>query len=72
VSVGSRSPAVDRVQHFTPHLADAAGPCRHTVGDGWFVEETYVKVAGRWRYVYRAVDQSGQISDVHTARVVTR
>jgi len=25
------------------------------------VDETYVKVAGRWRYVYRAVDQHGQI-----------
>ena len=23
----------------------------------WFVDETYVKVAGRWRSVYRAVDQ---------------
>lgn len=26
------------------------------------VDETYVKVAGTWRYVYRAVDQSGQIT----------
>ncbi len=52
------------VQRFTPPLADAAGPCRHTVGDRWFVDETYVKVAGKWRYVYRAVDQYGQIIDV--------
>jgi transposase, IS6 family len=52
------------VQHFTPLLADAAGPCRHMVGDRWFVDETYVKVAGRWRYVYRALDQHGQIIDV--------
>lgn len=37
---------------------------RHIVGDRWFVDETYVKVAGRWRYVYRAVDQYGQIIDV--------
>jgi transposase-like protein len=28
------------------------------------VDETYVKVAGRWRYLYRAVDQNGQIIDV--------
>jgi len=27
--------------------ADAAKPCRHTVGDRWFVDETDVKVAGR-------------------------
>ena len=29
-----------------------------------FVDETYVKVAGVWRYVYRAVDQHGQVIDV--------
>jgi IS6 family transposase len=28
------------------------------------VDETYVRVAGHWRYVYRAVDQSGQVVDV--------
>ena len=52
------------VQCFTPLLADAARPFRRSVGDRWFVDETYVKVAGRWRYVYRAVDQRGQIIDV--------
>ena len=52
------------VQRFTPLLADAAGPCRHSVGDRWYVDETYVKVAGKWRYVYRAIDQHGQIIDV--------
>jgi transposase, IS6 family len=35
------------VQRFTPLLADAARPCRRAVGDRWFVDETYVKVAGR-------------------------
>jgi transposase-like protein len=55
------------VQRFTPLLADAARPCRHTVGDRWYVDETYVKVAGRWRYVYRAVDQYGQIIDVYVS-----
>ena len=52
------------VQRFTPLLADAARPCRHLVGDRWFVDETSVKVAGRWRYVYRAIDQFGQVIDV--------
>jgi IS6 family transposase len=28
------------------------------------VDEAYVKVAGRWRYIYRAVDQFGQVIDV--------
>jgi len=52
------------VQRFMPLLADAARPCRHLVGDRWQVDETYVKVAGRWRYVYRAIDQFGQVIDV--------
>jgi transposase, IS6 family len=55
------------VQRFTPVLADAARPCRHAVGDHWFVDETYAKVAGRWRYVYRAIDQYGQIIDVYVS-----
>ena len=52
------------VQRFTPLLADAARPCRHSVGNRWQVDETYMKVAGHWRYVYRAVDQFGQVIDV--------
>jgi transposase, IS6 family len=28
------------------------------------VDETYAKVAGRWRHVYRTVDQAGQVIDV--------
>jgi transposase-like protein len=52
------------VRRFTPLLAEAARPCRHGVGDRWQVDETYVKVAGRWRYVDRAIDQFGQVIDV--------
>jgi len=56
------------VQRFTPQLIDTARPCRHAVGDRWFVDETYVKVAGVWRYVYRAVDQYGQVIDVYVSK----
>jgi IS6 family transposase len=52
------------VQRFTPLLIDAARPCRHVVGRRWFVDETYVKVAGIWRYVYRAIDEHDQVIDV--------
>ncbi len=55
------------VQRFTPLLVDAARPCRHAIGGRWFVDETYVKVGGRWRYVYRAVDQHGQVIDVYVS-----
>jgi IS6 family transposase len=52
------------VQRFTPLVIDAARPCRHSQGDRWFADETYVKVAGRWVYLYRAIDQYGQVIDV--------
>ncbi len=52
------------VQTFTPEFIDAARPARHATGDRWFVDETYVKVAGRWTYLYRAIDQHGQVIDV--------
>jgi transposase-like protein len=52
------------VQRFMPLLADAARFARHSPGDRWFVDETYVKVNGVWRYVYRAIDQYGQVIDV--------
>ena len=56
------------VQRFTPLLIDAVRPCRHTVGRSWFVDETYVKVAGMWRYVYRAIDEHGQVVDVMVSK----
>ena len=56
------------VQRFTPLVIEAARPCRHSVGDRWFVDETYVRVAGIWRYVYRAVDQYGQVIDVYVSK----
>ena len=43
--LGERGIEVDHVtifrwvQRFTPLLADAAGPCRHLVGDRWFVDD---------------------------------
>ncbi|MBF9132229.1 IS6 family transposase [Plantactinospora sp. S1510] len=42
----------------------AARFSRRSPGDRWFVDETYVRVNGVWRYVYRAVDQYGQVIDV--------
>ena len=49
-------------------MIEAARPTRHLAGDRWFVEETYVKVNGIWSYVYRAVDQHGQVIDVYVSR----
>ncbi len=52
------------VQRFSLVFVEAARPCRHAPGDRWFADETYVKVAGRWCYLYRAIDQFGQVIDV--------
>ena len=52
------------VQRFTPMFIDAARPCRHSPGNRWFVDETYVKISGSWCYLYRAVDPFGQVVDV--------
>jgi len=52
------------VQRFTPEFIEAARPCRHVFGDRWFVDETYLKVTGKWTYLYRAIDQHGQVIDV--------
>ncbi|MCI0689889.1 MAG: IS6 family transposase [Sporichthyaceae bacterium] len=55
------------VRRFAPLLTDAARFARHRVGDRWHVDETYIKVAGRWVYLYRAVDQFGQVIDVYAS-----
>jgi IS6 family transposase len=52
------------VQTFTVEFIDAARHARHVPGGRWFVDETYVKIAGRWIYLHRAVDQHGQVIDV--------
>ena len=68
--LAERGVAVDHVtiyrwvQRFTPEFIEAARPCRHAPGNCWFVVETYLKVAGQWTYLYRAVDQHGQVIEV--------
>lgn len=52
-------------QRFTPLYQAAARPHRQAVGTRWSVDETYVKIAGRWCYVYRAIDEHGQVVDVY-------
>jgi transposase, IS6 family len=58
------STVFDWVQKFAPLYQEAAKAHRRPVGQRWSVDETYVKVAGRWGYVYRAIDEHGQIVEV--------
>ena len=59
------------VVRFTPLLADAARPCRHRPKDRWFVDETYVKVAAQWRYVYARSTRQGRSSMYSSPHAVT-
>jgi transposase-like protein len=52
------------VQRFAPEFAEAARARQHVIGDRWHIDETYVKVGGAWRYLFRAIDQFGQVIDV--------
>jgi len=52
------------VQRFAPEFAEAARARQHLTGDRWHVDETYVRVGGSWRYLFRAIDQVGQVIDV--------
>ena len=56
------------MQRFTAEFNEAARPYRHVPGDRWFADETYVKAAGRWTYLYRAIDQHGQVIDVQLSQ----
>lgn len=33
------------------------------VGKSWYVDETYIKVKGKWCYLYRAIDRDGNLVD---------
>ena len=52
------------VQKFGPLLAAAVRRAARPVGRRWYCDETYVRVAGAWAYLYRAVDEYGQVVDV--------
>jgi len=58
----------DWVQHFTPLYQDLARSRRHRAGAMWSIDETYVKVAGAPCYVFRAIDELGQVLDVYVSR----
>ena len=50
---------------LTPALAENLRRRRRgQAGRSWFIDETYIKVHGRWRYLYRAIDRSGTLVDV--------
>lgn len=51
------------VQRYAPELEKRCRPQLKPTNDSWRVDETYVKVKGKWKYLYRAVDSSGNTID---------
>jgi putative transposase len=46
-----------------PLLAAAFRRCKRPVGGSWRMDETYVRIHGEWKYLYRAVDKEGHTVD---------
>ena len=51
------------VQRYVPEFEKRWGWYARAVGGSWRCDETYIKVNGRWTYLYRAVDKRGRTVD---------
>src|SRR5215217_2638671 len=50
---------------LTPALAeDLRRRRKGKIGRSWYVDETYIRVHGHWKYLYRAIDRDGALVDV--------
>ena len=48
---------------YSPQLEEAFHRCKRSVWTSWRMDETYIKVKGEWKYLYRAVDKFGKTID---------
>jgi len=48
---------------FLPLIEKMARKHKRPVGGSWRMDETYIKVKGVWKYLYRAVDKQGRTVD---------
>ncbi len=51
------------VQRYAPELEKRARWYQGYRSGSWRVDETYVKVGGQWKYLFRAVDKQGRLID---------
>jgi putative transposase len=51
------------VIRYSPQLEEAFHRRKRPVWRSWLMDETYIRVKGEWRYLYRAVDKYGQTID---------
>jgi transposase-like protein len=52
------------VQRFVPEFEKRWSQYSRPVGRSWRCDEIYIKVKGRWTYLYRAVDKQGRTIDL--------
>src|SRR5437868_7078282 len=79
-TAAERGPQCSRLRvsyaHGSPSLyvdirEDSGGARRHRKPSSttWLVDETYVKILGKWYYLYRGVDTGGQVLDCLTSHI---
>tara|TARA_B100000614_G_C14511343_1_gene478710 strand:+ start:679 stop:1362 length:684 start_codon:yes stop_codon:yes gene_type:complete len=51
------------VVKFSPLIAGEAHRRKSTTSSSWRMDETYIKIKGKWTYLYRAVDKHGKTLD---------
>jgi transposase-like protein len=49
------------VQRYAPEIEKRIRPYQGPRSGSWRVDETYVRVGGRWRYLFRAIDKHGRL-----------
>jgi transposase, IS6 family len=51
------------VQRYAPEIQRRLRPQLRPTNDSWRVDETYIRLKGKWVYLYRAVDSTGETID---------
>jgi Transposase and inactivated derivatives len=51
------------VHQYSPEIEKKVRKYLKPTTDSWRVDETYIKVKGKWKYLYRAVDSTGNTVD---------
>lgn len=59
----NRSTICRWVHEYGPEIKKRIKPYLKKASDSWCLDETYIKIKGKWKYLYRAIDKEGQTLD---------